>query len=101
MGLGSMARRTARWFWRLKLWSHQGNSIRISNLRFQISEVLAKQKMNSSLTQADAIAAVEQSWLPRRKPNHVIDYRAVYGAQVFDRESFTFAANATMTTRNL
>jgi len=34
--------------------------------------------MNSSLTEADAIAAVERAWLPRLKPNHVIDYRAVY-----------------------
>ena len=50
----------------------------VSNLESQISEVSTNQKVHSSFAQADAIAAVERAWLPRLKPNHVIDYRAVY-----------------------
>src|SRR5437764_689815 len=58
------------------------------SLRSQISELSTKQKMHSRFTQANAVAAVERSRLPRLESNHVVDYRTVYRAQVFDHESF-------------
>src|SRR6266581_2844471 len=57
------------------------SGFQISNFRYfksRISEVSSKQKMHSSFAQANAIAAVELACLSRLKPNHVIDYGAVY-----------------------
>src|SRR5712692_1779447 len=58
------------------------------------------QKVQSSLAQANAIAAVERPRLAWLQTYHVIYHSAVNRTKVFDHKTFAFAPDARMTARD-